>query len=869
MISITPDPVLKKSPLSRRFFIITFMFSGVLLGLLTYTVMTLQKDKSTALLIDIAGRQRMLLQKHLNEVFLTTEGLSADYQSTRRLLQSTLKGLIEGGTVLLNSETGERQHIPIPSTQEISEKLKEQRRHINHLFLLSDEFLLLGPTHSDFLKQLENLRAEHSLAIQIADEAVKQLDKYSENTISTMVKWEFLIAFFVGLLGLLGTNKGIRDGQKLEKEIEERNRVETALRDSELFLNSIVENIPHMIFVKSAQDLRFVRLNKAGETLLERSRFELLNKTDYDMFPKEQADFFSTKDQEVLAGKKLVDICEEPIQTKSNGLRYLHTKKIPLCDEQGHPQYLLGISEDISTRKEAEKALQEWKALTDSMLGQLPKGFAYRCLNDKNWSIIYISEGIEEVTGFPVSALLSGSITYDTLMAPGENERVWPIVQDALAKRIPYENEHRIITRDGKMKWILARGRFIFDETGKLLHLDGLNVDITEHKENEENLRASESRFRTLVNHVPFCIHEIELNGKISSMNQAGQKMIEIKNESQVIGRSYLELAEERDHERIRRYFTQAIQGQPVACEFNVTTHGNVNFFTKSFIPIRGNDGTVSKIVGISEDITERKRAEERFRESEAKRIDALRQSDELKSALLSSVSHELRTPLTAIKASVSSILGHTPSGMSIMQQEFLNGIDLEINYMSRLVDNLLDMSQIEAGTLVPHQEWHPLEDLVEGALRHTEQTFTQKNIKILFPENVPPVYVDALGIQQVLINLLDNAAKYSSPESSIQLEVYQKTQQIIIQISNEGEPIPTQEIDRIFDRFYRCQPQRRQPVRGTGLGLAICKGIIEAHGGQILAHSSDSKVTITIHLPVTESMESFSLEGLCKDHQQ
>ncbi len=184
---------------------------------------------------------------------------------------------------------------------------------------------------------------------------------------------------------------------------------------------------------------------------------------------------------------------------------------------------------------------------------------------------------------------------------------------------------------------------------------------------------------------------------------------------------------------------------------------------------------------------------------------------------------------------------------------------------MSRLVDNLLDMSQIEAGTLVPRREWHLLEDIIEGALRHTEQIFSRQNIDIHIPEDLPPIHVDAIGIQQVLVNLFDNATKYSTPGSLIQLNVFEKLHQIIIQISNEGEPIPTEDLERMFDRFYRRPLRRGHPIRGTGLGLAICKGIIEAHGGEIWAESLESQVIITFILSVTESMTSFSLEGLQK----
>ena len=138
-------------------------------------------------------------------------------------------------------------------------------------------------------------------------------------------------------------------------DITERIRAESALRESEQFLINIVEQIPDMIFVKDAEDLRFVRFNKAGEDLLGYSREKLLGKNDYDFFPKDQADFFIGKDRDVLRSNQLTDIPEEKIQTLNRGERILHTKKIPLVDEAGKPKYLLGISEDITERKQAEE----------------------------------------------------------------------------------------------------------------------------------------------------------------------------------------------------------------------------------------------------------------------------------------------------------------------------------------------------------------------------------------------------------------------------------------------------------------------------------------------------------------------------------
>lgn len=135
-----------------------------------------------------------------------------------------------------------------------------------------------------------------------------------------------------------------------EINVELKNAEEEA-RVSKAFVDSILDNLPNMVFVKDAKELRFVRFNKAGQELLGFSQEDLIGRNDYDLFSAEEADFFTSKDRAVLEGGKLLDIPEEPIQTKARGNRILHTKKIPLWDESGAPRYLLGISEDITERK--------------------------------------------------------------------------------------------------------------------------------------------------------------------------------------------------------------------------------------------------------------------------------------------------------------------------------------------------------------------------------------------------------------------------------------------------------------------------------------------------------------------------------------
>ncbi len=167
---------------------------------------------------------------------------------------------------------------------------------------------------------------------------------------------------------------------RLRQEIARRERTEQALRASEGFLQSIVENIPHMIFVKEAGELRFERINRAGEELLGLTREELIGKNDFDFFPVDQAKFFQQRDRETLDNRVVVDIPEEPIETKS-GRRWLHTKKVPVCDDHGVAKFLLGISNDTTEQREAALALKMANEAAEAAIQEL-EAFSYSVAHD-------------------------------------------------------------------------------------------------------------------------------------------------------------------------------------------------------------------------------------------------------------------------------------------------------------------------------------------------------------------------------------------------------------------------------------------------------------------------------------------------------
>jgi len=244
-------------------------------------------------------------------------------------------------------------------------------------------------------------------------------------------------------------------------------------------------------------------------------------------------------------------------------------------------------------------------------------------------------------------------------------------------------------------------------------------------------------------------------------------------------------------------------------------------------------------------------RAEQELKQSQAMAMEALREGDALKSALLSSVSHELRTPLTAIRSMLFGLRDELQ--MNKYEGEFLAGIEEQLDYLNRLVGNLLDMSRLEAGALKPRREWHMIEELMEEAIRRVDALLRGRCLEVELPADLPPVFVDGVQIQQVLVNLLENAAKFSPMDSKIRIMAALKNEELEVSVSNSGAAIPPHELERIFERFYRLKSKGVSAAPGTGLGLAICKGIIESHGGQIRAESlADGTTTLLFWLPLT-----------------
>ena len=234
-------------------------------------------------------------------------------------------------------------------------------------------------------------------------------------------------------------------------------------------------------------------------------------------------------------------------------------------------------------------------------------------------------------------------------------------------------------------------------------------------------------------------------------------------------------------------------------------------------------------------------------------------EAERLRTSLLSSLSHDLRTPLGAIEGAASSLVDSGESLPPETRHDLAQAIVEESRRMTRMVGNLLDMIRVETGALSVHQEWQPLEEVVSVALIRLDERLSGRTVHVDLPVTLPLVRIDGVLMEQVLINLLENAVKYSPAGTPIDLVASATRDEVQIAVADRGRGIPAGQEDVIFDKFHRVEHSPSSP--GVGLGLTICRGIVLAHGGRIWAESrSGGGSVFRVALPAGEPPAHLSL---------
>ena len=258
----------------------------------------------------------------------------------------------------------------------------------------------------------------------------------------------------------------------------------------------------------------------------------------------------------------------------------------------------------------------------------------------------------------------------------------------------------------------------------------------------------------------------------------------------------------------------------------------------------------IELLTGIGREIAIAVRNAQLYEEASSAR--ALRELDTMRTEFLANVSHELRTPLAVIKGSANSLLQPDVIFDEQTRRDFLVSIDKDADTLTRLVDDLLMMSRLEANALEVRKKPHKLNDVISSIKDRLENLTARHHLFIKVPDDIPPVEVDDVRIGEVLTNLVENAVKFSDDNTNIYIKAYTNNKEVIVSVADEGVGVPPELHERVFERFFQGDGRRAGRRKGTGLGLAICQGIIEAHGGKIWVESQPGKgAKFSFSLPV------------------
>ncbi|MEK6584694.1 MAG: PAS domain S-box protein, partial [Nitrospirota bacterium] len=472
-----------------------------------------------------------------------------------------------------------------------------------------------------------------------------------------------------------------------------------------------------------------------------------------------------------------------------------------------------------------------------TLISNLP-GFVYRSKNDRDWTMEYVSEGVSDLTGYPVEDyLVQRTISYGKNTHPGDRERIWQEVQTAVGQHHPFEMTYRVLTKSGEVKWVWERGEGIYAQDGTLNYLEGFVTDITERKRAERLLRQSEERYRRLITISPYAILVHRGDHLIFANDQAIKLFGAVKAE-QILEKSPMDLFHPDYHVVIRERIHELLEGRvqvPMLEEQIMTLDGraiDVEVSTARFVDEEG-----PAILAMLQDISERKRLQEQLRKTE--RIAEL-------GTLASGMAHEIGTPMNVI-------LGRAEYLMDRVTEEpikkGLQTIVTQVERITKVMNQLLSFVRRKAPERCPLD----LRGTIEAGMELFQERLARNQIQVelALADNCPRALADPDQMSQVFINLVMNAVHAMPDGGMLRIGLAPEKQMVKLTIADTGHGIPRDVVEKVFEPFFTT----KEFGQGTGLGLTVVKGIIEEHQGSIVVESGEGKgTTFTILIPQTDS---------------
>ncbi len=482
---------------------------------------------------------------------------------------------------------------------------------------------------------------------------------------------------------------------------------------------------------------------------------------------------------------------------------------------------------DITERRRYEQELRESRSLFQSLVESIPQSVFSKDL-DGRFTFVnhhYCVDNNES------TAEIIGKTDFD-LHPPDLAKQYHSDDRHVIETQQIIEREelHQPLTNEDA-SYVQVVKSPIYDAEEKVKGVLGIFWDITERKLAEETLRESEEKYRALYEAKPDAVFLFDREIlEILDVNPSAEAMY-----------GYT-------HDELLKIHPRDISAEPEA-----TSHSIRN--TEAFVPLRHHkkkDGTTFPVeitnslleirgrklmLSTIRDITELKQSEKT-----AAQVKVLEEVDQLRKALVASVSHELRTPLASIRGLADTLVQPDVEWDEATQKDFLKTIKQESDRLTHIVNDLIQMSQLEAGMMKMDKAPSVLSALILHLRNQLMELTPNHTLEINVPRDLPPIEIDETRIGEVITNLVSNAVAYSEEGSKISLEAQAVGDEILVSVSDEGEGIPEEHLEKVFDRFHRLEPGVAHRRGGTGLGLAICKEIVEGHDGTIRVESEVGK---------------------------
>ena len=548
---------------------------------------------------------------------------------------------------------------------------------------------------------------------------------------------------------------------------------------------------------------------------------------------------------------------------RKNGSIYTEEMTItPVIDEYQMIRHFIAIKRDITEQQQIEQALRESEERFRAFITGASVGMF---VGDGDGKFIEVNSALAVMCGYSVNEL--SRISMLDVIHPADEDESIQAYSDLLegSQEQEYINI-RIIRKNGQLMWARISMGLVRNPQGEPVYIIGVVEDVSERHWAEEALEQSERRLEQVSNSVDQCIYSFAItsDGDLASplITPSITKFSGYNVEAHLTNPDlWLNAIHPDDRSHVReKYEPHMAEDERVFLNYRVVDRrGKVHWIKDDVHFVQDETGRPVRMEGVLTDITELKNAqaalEEQIQIVEQANI-RLRELDRLKSNFLANVSHELRTPLNSIIGFAELLVDGLAGDMNEQQHEFVNDIHASGKHLLDLINDILDLSKIEAGRLEIHPEKLDFAQLIEETKASVAHLFKRKQqtLRIEVSEKLPEVNVDRVRIKQVLLNLLSNAHKFTLEKGTITLKASRMdSSALLVSVADTGIGIAEEDYDSVFEEFQQVDSSATREIQGTGLGIPISRRIIEMHGGRLWMESELGEgTTFTFILPLS-----------------